>query len=157
MARFKFEEEETNTGTKLALMTGATRMLGFALLITGFVISLMVIFSAWELYSDPREIEDFAVAIERGSGLDRMLSSARQQGRSQLEAVSEEPAGRTIAQDPGFRFSYFLAWILAVLLLLLIGRLSMAAIKTGGELVLYDTQVKKLARALLEAQKARRD
>ena len=34
--------------------------------------------------------------------------------------------------------------------LLLVGRLAIAAVRTGGELALYDVQVKKLARARIE-------
>ena len=43
-----------------------------------------------------------------------------------------------------------MAWLIAILLLLLVGRLAIAAVRTGGELALYDVQVKKLARALIK-------
>ncbi|MGH6636283.1 MAG: hypothetical protein ACRED0_09190, partial [Gammaproteobacteria bacterium] len=45
-----------------------------------------------------------------------------------------------------FKLSYFAAWGIVIMLLLLIGRLAMIAIKTGGELALYDRHVKHLAR-----------
>ena len=59
------------------------------------------------------------------------------------------PTGAQVA-PPGLRFSYFVAWLIAIMLLLLIGRLSIAAVRTGGELALYDVKVGKLARALLK-------
>jgi hypothetical protein len=47
------------------------------------------------------------------------------------------------------RLSYFIAWPIVMLLLLLVGRLAMAAIKTGGELALYDVQIRRFARELM--------
>jgi hypothetical protein len=56
----------------------------------------------------------------------------------------------------GFRLSYFVAWVISLLLLMLIGRLAIAAIKTGGELVLYDRHVQQLAREIVrESRRAR--
>ena len=39
--------------------------------------------------------------------------------------------------------------MVAILLLMLIGRLSIAAVKAGGELVLYDLHIKRFVRELL--------
>ena len=115
----------------------------------------MVIASAWSLYEQPARIEAFAREIERGSNLDLTLSQAVAAGREQVEAAlaarpefgGAAPPAATPA--PGFRLSYFIAWLLAILLLLLIGRLALGAVRTGGELALYDVKVGKLARALL--------
>ena len=79
------------------------------------------------------------------------LAGAADKGRRQLEAdAGTEPAVQSAARAvPELRFSYFVAWMIAILLLLLIGRLALGAVRTGGELALYDVKVGKLARALL--------
>ncbi len=157
MARFEFNQETESDDW----VDGASRLLnltvrccGLVLLAVGFVVALMVIADAWALYDNPDKIKSFARAVERGSNLDLTLSSAATKGRRQLEAdntdESLEAAFDGDAQaPPGLRFSYFVAWLLAILLLLLIGRLAIAAVRTGGELALYDVKVGKLARALL--------
>ncbi|MCB1747013.1 MAG: hypothetical protein KDK06_07540 [Gammaproteobacteria bacterium] len=141
------------------LLNLVVRVIGLVLLGTGFIVALLVISSAWSLYENPARIEAFALEVERGSNLDLTLSSAVSRGRSQVEDATAVDA-EAIATAPGpaapaFRFSYFVAWMLAILLLLLIGRLAIAAVRTGGELALYDVKVGKLARALLrERQRA---
>ena len=156
MPRFEFDQSPDSGD----LVDQATRILNFVvrgfglvLLLVGIIVALMVITSAWSLYDDPEKIESFARAIERGSNLDLSLSSAKTAGRGQLEpsAVDGGPIPEeTVAPQPEFRFSYFIAWLIAILLLMMIGRLSITAVRTGGELALYDVQVRKLARALLE-------
>ena len=114
----------------------------------GFLVSLAVMVEAWSLYRAPTSIERLAKAIEKGSNLDRALTRASRHAAVPDEAVTDDDAGPTTpAGEPlfGFRFSYFVAWIVAILLLLLIGRLAIAAVKTGGELVLYERHVQKLA------------
>ncbi|MEE9575557.1 MAG: hypothetical protein V3W03_05590 [Gammaproteobacteria bacterium] len=53
--------------------------------------------------------------------------------------------------------SYFFAWVIALLLLLLIARISLTAIKTGGELVLFDMQIKQFARMVAKESHKMRD
>lgn len=45
---------------------------------------------------------------------------------------------------PGLRLSYFAAWAIILMLLLLVGRLAIAAIATGGQLALYDVQLRRV-------------
>ncbi|PCH64700.1 MAG: hypothetical protein COC04_03320, partial [Gammaproteobacteria bacterium] len=52
------------------------------------------------------------------------------------------------------RVSYFLAWIIAILLLMVIGGLASSAIRTGGQLALYDLQVKRFANELIKQVQA---
>lgn len=136
------------------LLNLLVRATGFILLGVGFFVALMVIASAWSLYEQPARIEAFAREIERGSNLDLTLSKAVAAGREQLEAdLAARPefgaAAPATATAAGFRLSYFIAWLLAIVLLLLIGSLALGAVRTGGELALYDVKVGKLARALL--------
>ena len=160
MARFEFKQDppdedwlERGNRTLNLIVRG----FGLVLMTVGLVVALTVIVSAWNLYRDPTHIETFAQAVEAGSHLDLTLSRAAQSGQQQLDPADRagnsplpraEAVGATA--QPGFRFSYFMAWLIAILLLLLVGRLAIAAVRTGGELALYDVQVKKLARALLE-------
>lgn len=160
MARFEFKQDPPDqdwlarSDRRLNLVV---RGLGLVLLVVGLIVALTVIVSAWKLYLSPTHIERFAQAVERGSHLDFALSGASQRGQQQLDSsdragVSSAPAttsSASTAPQTGFRFSYFAAWLIAILLLLLIGRLAIAAVRTGGELALYDVQVKKLARALI--------
>ena len=155
--RFEFDQvPDTDdwVGRSTRIMNLVVRGFGLVLLLVGIFVALMVIARAWSLYDDPASIESFALAIERGSNLDLTLSSAAKSGQKQLDSASGIDAGSGEAQapprQPEFRFSYFVAWLIALLLLMLIGRLSIAAVRTGGELALYDVQVKKLARALVE-------
>ena len=166
MARFEFKQDPPDEDwlargdRQLNLVV---RGFGLVLLVVGMIVALTVIVSAWSLYLAPTHIEGFAQAVERGSHLDLTLARATQRGQQQLDSSDRagvSPAPRTpssaaLATQPGFRFSYFMAWLIAILLLLLVGRLAIAAVRTGGELALYDVQVKKLARALI-AERARK-
>ena len=164
MPRFEFNQNDQSDdwveqGSRLLSL--AVRGCGLILLAVGFVVALMVIASAWSLYDDPDKIEAFARAVERGSNLDLTLSNATSAGRRQLEDDAPETTIASAAPDamtvapPALRFSYFIAWLIAILLLLLIGRLALAAVSTGGELALYDVKVGKLARALLRERTQR--
>lgn len=132
------------------------RYFGLVLMLVGLVVALLVIGSAWSLYRSPTHIERFAQAVEQGSHLDLTLSRATQSGQQQLDTSdraglstpTRAPESSPTAPPASFRFSYFMAWLIAILLLLLVGRLAIAAVRTGGELALYDIEIKKLARAL---------
>ena len=163
VARFEFKQDPAPVeGIERAerMLNLVVRCFGLALMVVGLIVSLTVISSAWSLYRSPTHIESFAQAVEQGSHLDLTLSRATQSGRQQLDTndmVGVAPLPRAAdssasapPQLASFRFSYFMAWLLAILLLLLVGRLAIAAVRTGGELALYDVQVKKFARALIE-------
>lgn len=159
MSQFQFGEDDDSipalsvTGR---VMTVVVRFVGVLLLVVGLIIGLKVIGEAWSLYTDPDRIERFATAIERGSNLDRALAPMRP---TPLAVPAPNPlldSGVALAPAPGlqdppppFRLSYFAGWFIALLLLLLIGRLSIAAIRTGGELALYDIRLRQVARSLV--------
>lgn len=110
-----------------------TRVAGLLLLIVGIVTMTRVVFEAWELYEAPNEIVRFAEAIERGSNIDKVLLPRNRSGSA--DAASGEQ--RYLATGDDLRPSYFLAWILAVPLLLSIGMLSLWATRAGAELTAY--------------------
>lgn len=150
------------------IMAIFVRLLGFILLLAGLWVAFEVLFEAWDLYQQPEKIERFARAIEKGSNIDKSLVSLRD---SVVAAPADETAGAdtpenirpyeetrnsTQASSDNVRVSYFLAWVIAILLLLLIARIALGVIKTGGELVLYDMQIKQFAKMLVrESSKAR--
>ena len=151
MSRFQFDdvsEQSTWTERSTDVSHIVVRAFGFLLMIVGLWIGLKAINEAWGLYKEPQNIERFAVAIEKGSNLDKALSSV--QSGSSAEKASGQSQSESIL---GFRLSYFAAWLLALLLLMLVGRLALAAVKTGGELALYDMQIKKFAKLLAQESK----
>jgi hypothetical protein len=166
VARYQFEQEP-EAGDLLTRGAQLSQLLvkaaGFVLLVVGLWISLAVIAEAWSLYRDPAQIERFADAIEEGSHLDRAISSVAQDKNTDLEEASAadiiENAQTTpaAASDPApqFRLTYFVAWLIELMLLMLIGRLALAAVKTGGELVLHDRHIKRFVRELLREAGAR--
>lgn len=146
------------------------RAIGLVLLLFGLWLALEVLNEAWQLYHEPARIERFATAIEEGSNIDRSIAPLQienlgrddaeetaavpdsglnaygqqtEQARSQQTDESTEPQYR-------LRLSYYIAWVIALLLLLLLARISLAAVRTGGELVLYETQMKRFARELVK-------
>ncbi|MFT6920743.1 MAG: disulfide bond formation protein DsbB [Cognaticolwellia sp.] len=133
------------------------RLLGLVMLLIGLFIGIKVIFEAWHLYKEPQNIERFADAIEQGSHLDLMLAkftSHPEAGNNQ--SAAQQPLQNIETNAESLRLTYFLAWIIAILLLMVIGSLASSAIRTGGQLALYDLQVKHFARQLItEARKTK--
>lgn len=148
-----------------APLTVATRVLalivrltGLALLIAGLVVAVLVLREAWALYESPQRIEPFAAAVEVGSHIDRALAPPERSPRTGTTspATGEAPdaAGEPVAA--GLRLSYFFAWFIVFMLIIVIARIAMAAISTGGRLVLYDTEVRRFARALIEETRGKK-
>ncbi|MFK8068809.1 MAG: hypothetical protein AB8D52_11230 [Gammaproteobacteria bacterium] len=135
-----------------SFMSFFVRLMGLFTLLAGLWVGGLVISEVLGLYKGPHNIERFADAIDSGSNLDKVLasfSSKKTKKVKRREGLIDEPEVTT-TNDDALRISYFLAWIIAIFLLMLIGRLAILAIKTGGELALYDLQVKKFARQLVE-------
>lgn len=150
MSRYQFDDvSDGNHWTEKStdISSFIVRAIGFLLLIVGLWIGLKAINEAWGLYKDPQNIERFAQAIEKGSNLDKAIASVKSEGENQTTGDASQVAAL------GFRLSYFAAWVLAILLLMLVGRLALAAVKTGGELALYDMQIKKFAKLIAQEAK----
>jgi len=137
-------------------MSVIVRSVGLFLLVVGLIVGLLTIREALLLYKNPDRVERFAVAIEQGSNIDKSLTSFRESALGDTGDKDAAPSADTgstqkSTHDPGnIRVSYFVSWVIVLLLLLLIARIALAAIKTGGELVLYDMNVKQLARMLIK-------
>ena len=145
------KETESNMTTASTLneasqdiLSIVVRMCGLLLLFIGMWIAIQVFSEALSLYHDPDNIERMATAIEAGSNIDKSIAPIRD------SLLDEEGAKQNSeASADGFRISYFIAWIIDLLLLLLLARIAIMAVKTGGELALYDAQIKKFARQIL--------
>lgn len=149
------------------------RAFGLVLLLFGLWLALQVLNEAWQLYHEPGRIERFAQAVEKGSNIDRSIAPLQFEGATEDDTESDASTSPNVygeeaeqaqqRQDTGqanahyrFRLSYYVAWVLALLLLLLLARIALAAVRTGGELVLYETQMKRFARELVrESARAR--
>ena len=156
MARYAFNENSPPTEARAQHSTHLWQMVvrgfGFVLMLVGLWIALAVMLEAWSLYRTPAGIERMAKAIERGSNLDQTLARVSRNTATPDEATSTATVPAAAAETDsvlGFRLSYFVAWIIVILLLMLIGRLAIAAVKTGGELVLFDRDVLQLAREIV--------
>ena len=130
------------------ILTGLVRGLGLVLLLAGLVTAAFILMEAWALYKYPERIEVLAIAVEKGSNIDKALLPKSLAGESNAESTAMDKS--EIGGAANVRLSYFFAWFIAFFLILLIARIAMNAISTGGKLALYDTEVKKLAKALLE-------
>lgn len=150
MARHQFDDIDQDSRW-LDNTTNITHLIvraaGFILMFVGLWIGLKTINEAWSLYQQPQNIERLARAIEQGSNLDKALTSKADVMNTDAEVNGQV---REVNEALGFRLSYFVAWVIAILLLMLIGRLAIAAVKTGGELALYDLQIKRFAKYLTE-------
>jgi len=138
-------EENSISESGKNLMSMLVRFIGLFLLLFGLYVAVQVLLESYNLYQKPEQIERFAIAIERGSNIDKSLVSFRKTVTSDSEGSNVAESNRS---SNDIRVSYFFAWIIVLLLLLLIARISLSAIKTGGELVLYDMQIKQFARML---------
>ena len=138
--------------TSQDVLSVVVRMCGLLLLFIGLWIAIQVFSEALELYKEPANIERMATAIEAGSNIDKSLIPIRDSLLGEEETGTESESRPEIQAD-GFRISYFIAWVADLLLLLLLARIAIMAIKTGGELALYDAQVKRLARQIVQASK----
>ena len=147
-----YEDHEDQTtlppSTSMAsLITGAlVRSIGVCLLIAGLVLAALVMMETWALYKYPDRIEEFASAVERGSNIDKTLAP----GRSGEGLASLSLGQADNADQVSIRLSYFFAWFIVFILMLLLSRIAITAVSTGGKLALYDLEVKRLAKALIE-------
>lgn len=144
------------------------RAIGLVLLLFGLWLALEVLNEAWQLYHEPQRIERFAEAVEKGSNIDRSIAPLQLNNTGTGTADPSETTSGTLnhydhstenastgttqsLSDPRYRLrlSYYIAWVIALLLLLLLARIALGVVRTGGELVLYETQMKRFARELV--------
>ena len=135
--------ESSSTVILISLVRG----LGLVLLLSGLTTAVFIMMESWALYKYPERIAVIANAVETGSNIDKAL----------LSNNSTNDSAPNSAEASNVRLSYFFAWLIAFFLILIIARIATSAISTGGKLTLYDTEVKKLAKTLLEESGKKRD
>lgn len=148
MAYYQFENDNSEASMTVdsvaqSTMSWLVRIAGLVLLGVGLWAALGVINEAWSIYQNPKSsrVEALARAIDGATHIDLVLAPS-QRTDAGTDAARPERAST-------LRLSYFIAWPIVMLLLLLVGRLAMAAMKTGGELALYDVQIRRFARELM--------
>ncbi len=146
MAYYQFDNDNSEANMTVdsiaqSTMSWLVRLAGLVLLGVGLWAALGVINEAWSVYQNPKSsrVESLARAIDEATRIDTVLAPSQ---RADAGAAGPERAST-------LRLSYFIAWPIVMLLLLLVGRLAMAAMKTGGELALYDVQIRRFARELM--------
>lgn len=131
-------------------LSAVVRLIGMAVLCVGLWAGIKVIVEAWALYEQPQRIERLATAIQAGSNLDGLLGNLVAAGAQEGEVSDAAAAARRAEPGGTLRLSYFAAWFIALLLMFVIGTLAMTAVTTGGQLALYDLQVKRYSRAVIK-------
>lgn len=126
------------------------RLLGLAFLVIGIGAAVVILREAWSLYQEPTRIESFAAAIERGSNLDKIFALPADEGAAPASEGAAEGDTAAPAARPGFRLSYFAGWFLVLLLMLVGSIVAISAVSAGGRLVLYDTDIRQLSRAVIK-------
>ncbi|MGQ0658805.1 MAG: hypothetical protein ACT4NU_12050 [Chromatiales bacterium] len=162
MAYYQFDSDSSDVSTRVEsaaniTMSWLVRLAGLALLVVGLWTAITIILEAWTIYTNPRSqrVEAFARAIEDATHLDAMLTPKRAvpptpgAGATGDVGSDRSASARPTGPTDELRMSYFIAWAILLMMLLLVGRLSIAAIRTGGELALYDVQIRRFARELI--------
>jgi hypothetical protein len=131
------------------LLAILVRVLGLCFLVIGIAAAVIILREAWTLYQEPARIEPFAVAIEQGSNLDKIFALPANE-RGQSTAEGEAASGADAPADRAhLRLSYFAGWFLVLLLMLVGSIVAISAVSAGGRLVLYDTDIRRLSRAVI--------
>lgn len=141
------------------LLAVLVRLMGLCFLVVGIGAAVIILREAWTLYQEPERIERFAAAIEHGSNLDKIFAlnggetsgsaGTGDQGQAADDA-SGQPATSGTEGSATFRPSYFAGWFLVLLLMLVASITAIAAVSAGGRLVLYDTDIRQLSRAVIK-------
>jgi hypothetical protein len=131
------------------------RVVGVVVLFVGLWVGIKIILEAWALYEQPQRIVRFADDIQKHSHIDGIIGSLGAATGAATGADKAQRAGS--GPDNGLRLSYFAAWFIALLLIFVIGSLAMSAITTGGQLALYDLQLKRYSRSVIKEVRRLRD
>ena len=125
------------------LLAVIVRLLGLCFLVVGIGAAVVILNEAWMLYQEPQRIDRFALAIEQGSNLDKIFTLSG--GEAEGEAAAAAPA-----TGGNLRLSYFAGWFLVLLMMLVASIVAISAVSAGGRLVLFDTDIRQLSRAVVK-------
>lgn len=136
------------------LLAVLVRLLGLCFLVVGIGAAVVILHEAWMLYQEPERIDRFALAIERGSNLDKIFALSGSESVKTGEPGDTAPGASSpsaaSADSTSLRLSYFAGWFLVLLLMLVASITAISAVSAGGRLVLYDTDIRQLSRAVVK-------
>jgi len=136
------------------LLAVLVRLLGLCFLVVGIGAAVVILHEAWMLYQEPDRIDRFALAIERGSNLDKIFALSGSETvttSEQGESAGSAPSSPGPSSDSAnLRLSYFAGWFLVLLLMLVASITAISAVSAGGRLVLFDTDIRQLSRAVVK-------
>jgi len=119
-----------------AVVEWTVRALGLALLLVGLVGGYRALGEFWGLYQEPDRIERVAQAVEEASHIDRSLAAAVQ---GVLRDGDQDAAATAPAEEPpAIRISYYVAWVIVLLLLSMFANIALLAVRAGGYLALHE-------------------
>ena len=147
---YEFEDDKETPPQKILKAWPETlvRVIGITPILTGLWASIQVLFEAMRLYRDPQNIESLAEANERGSNLDKSLVQSNNDESTADAGIAAISTKNKQTGNGGIRLSYFVAWIVALLILILVAVIALSFVRTGSELILQDKQSKHFARQL---------
>ena len=144
-AEDRYDEENGDSGT--GWHTTFVRYTGILLLVIGIWTCISVLLEAFQLYREPAKIERLAAAVEKGSNLDKVLNTKAE--ITTEDETSDQLRDYDDMTDQSFRLSYFAAWFIALMLLMLISTIGFSAIRTGNSLIFGDMQTRQLLHELV--------
>jgi hypothetical protein len=158
---------ETETDSPESTTATLVRLVGIVVLAVGLLVGLLVLHTAWNLLQKPETILPFAQEIETRSQLNafvhgwcRVLLTILRE-KATMAGTPEVLSPQTIATlENGLKLdlSYFAAWGLTVMVLLLIGRIAFWTLSTGAQAALASTnserQIKRIVRELMREMRS---
>jgi len=150
---YEFEDNEKETVQEKSPKNWPetlVRVIGIVLLLIGLWAGIQVLLEALRLYRNPVRIEQLSNAIERGSNLDRNLARRSLDDMEKYGSTTKPSKMNNQANAQDLSLSYFAAWLIALLLLMLVAMIAFSSIRTGSELVLQDRQLKQVMRLLIK-------
>ena len=161
----------TESETRGGMTVGAIRLIGLGVLLAGLYSAAQVGIKAWELLENTDQVTRLSESIEKQSHLNTFVGEMRglmdliKKTRESGQLLSDVGQGTTpktygsatpnqVSNDPPlFNASYFSAWGIVLVLLALIAKISLWAVREGGKLALYsvnsDQQLKGILRELI--------
>jgi hypothetical protein len=152
----------TETSSPESITAILVRLVGVVVLVVGLFVGLLVLHTAWNLLQKPETILPFAQEIETRSQLNAFIHSWCQILLTVLHEYTAMASTRVVfsaktiaALENGLKLdlSYFAAWGLTVIVLLLIGRIAFWTLSTGAQVALASTnserQIKLIVRELI--------
>lgn len=135
MYKFTDKDNETQVETvkEKDVLLLFVRVMGICLFLIGLWAAVHTLLEALSLYKDPGKVAQFASYIEQGMGKPEINSTP-----AQAEINPGDPAsiGQGILNNSNKELTYFIAWVISLLLLFLIASIAFSCIRTGANIVM---------------------